>query len=310
MRSVWKYLTLHIKEDFNTRTYVLVTVFLGLSIFINYKFNLNSDLLKNQTGFTKYARYFIFYSMAYYGALLLIALTKKDTSHFFSSKGFWIRTLLAIGVLSLDSSLPFLQDWVYSTFHSELQYWLYKVGVNLVSVFTILLPLLIFREFYDTGEKYRYGLNSSTFDARPYFQMLLIMLPILIAASFHSSFLRQYPMYKITSAHIFLGVPEWITVMCYEIAYGLDFVTVEFLFRGFMVIGMTSLLGRNAVLSMAVVYCFLHFGKPAGEAISSIVGGYILGVVAFETKSIWGGVIVHIGIAWMMELIAFMQKSI
>lgn len=309
MRSVWKYLTLHIKEDFNTRAYVLVVIFLGLSIFINYKFNLNGDLLKSQTGFTKYARYFIFYSAAYYVALLLISLTKKNTSHFFSSKGFWIRTLLAISVLSLDSSLPFLQDWVYSAFYPELQYWVYKVGVNVVSVFTILLPLLIFREFYDTGEKYRYGLNSRTFDAKPYFQMLLIMLPILIAASFHSSFLRQYPMYKVTSAHIFLGVPEWITVMCYEMAYGLDFVTVELLFRGFMVIGMSSLLGRNAVLSMAVVYCFLHFGKPAGEAISSIAGGYILGVVAFETKSIWGGVIVHIGIAWMMELIAFLQKS-
>lgn len=309
MRSVWKYLKTHVREDFTTKAYTLIFIFLALSIFSNYKFDFNDRYLTTQTGIVKYIHYFIFYSTAYYGALLAIAFSGKD-NHFFSRREFWIKSLVAIGVLSLDSSLPFLRNWIYNTFHSELHYWAYKVGVNLISFFTILLPLLVFRWLYDNKEKYRYGLNAMTFDYKPYFQMLMMMLPVLIAASFHSSFLRQYPMYKVTSAHIFLGVPEWVTVMVYEFAYGLDFVTVEFLFRGFMVIGMSSLLGRNAVVSMAVVYCFLHFGKPPGEAISSVLGGYILGVVAFETKSIWGGVIVHMGIAWMMELIAFTQKSL
>jgi membrane protease YdiL (CAAX protease family) len=71
---------------------------------------------------------------------------------------------------------------------------------------------------------------------------------------------------------------------------------------------MLAFIGRGAVLSMAVVYCSLHFGKPMGEAISSVVGGYILGVIAFETRSVWGGVIVHMGIAWLMETVAFLQK--
>ncbi|MBA4054906.1 MAG: hypothetical protein C0490_09355, partial [Marivirga sp.] len=298
MKSVWKYLTFHIKEDFNARSYVLIFIFLAFSIFINYRFHFNDRLLTSQTGVTKYVHYFIFFSVAYYGALLIIAFSRKD-NRLFIGKEFWVKSLFAVCVLSLDSSLPFLRDWIYNTFHSELQYWAHKVGVNLVSFFTVLLPLLIFHTVYERNEKTRYGLNSRTFDAKPYLQMLMIMLPILVAASFHSSFLRQYPMYKVTSAHVFLGVPEWVTVMCYEMAYGLDFVTVEFLFRGFMVIGMSSILGRNAVLAMAVAYCFLHFGKPPGEAISSVVGGYILGVIAFETKSIWGGVIVHMGIAWM-----------
>jgi hypothetical protein len=61
---------------------------------------------------------------------------------------------------------------------------------------------------------------------------------------------------------------------------------------------------------MAVVYCVLHFGKPAGEAMSSIFGGYILGVVAYETKSVWGGIIVHMGIAWTMEIVAFVRKGV
>ncbi len=74
-----------------------------------------------------------------------------------------------------------------------------------------------------------------------------------------------------------------------------------------MVIGMANVLGRGAVMAMASVYCLLHFGKPAGEAISSIFGGYILGVVAYETRSIWGGIIVHMGIAWLMETVAYLR---
>jgi hypothetical protein len=179
-----------------------------------------------------------------------------------------------------------------------------------MSFLTVFLPILAFYYFHDKDKKHLYGLNAYKFDASPYFTMLAIMLPLIIAASFSEGFLRQYPMYKTSSAHLHLGVSEWVTVFSYEIAYGLDFITVEYLFRGFLVVGMMTLLGRGAVLSMAVLYCFLHFGKPAGEAISSIFGGYILGVVAYETRSVWGGVIVHMGIAWMMELVAFIHKSL
>ena len=115
-------------------------------------------------------------------------------------------------------------------------------------------------------------------------------------------------MYKSSGAHLYLHVPEWVTVAIYEIAYGLDFITVELLFRGFLVIGMIQIMGSKAVLAMAVVYCYLHFGKPLGEAVGSIAGGYILGVIALETRSIWGGIIVHLVIAWLMEVIAYLQR--
>jgi hypothetical protein len=102
--------------------------------------------------------------------------------------------------------------------------------------------------------------------------------------------------------------PALIPPFIYEVLYGMDFFNVEFLYRGFFVIGMAKVLGKEAILPMVCSYCFLHFGKPLGESISSIFGGYMLGVVAFYTRNIWGGVMVHIGLAWMMELAAFLQK--
>jgi membrane protease YdiL (CAAX protease family) len=174
-------------------------------------------------------------------------------------------------------------------------------------LFTIIIPILLFYYWKERDEKHIYGLQSKNFDKKPYIILLLLMIPLIVAASFTKGFQIQYPMYKTSDAHLYFNVPEWVTTAGYEVAYGFDFVSVEFLFRGFMVIGMMTVLGRGAVLSMAVVYCFLHFGKPAGEAISSIFGGYILGVVAYETKSIWGGIMIHIGIAWSMELTAYLQ---
>jgi hypothetical protein len=75
------------------------------------------------------------------------------------------------------------------------------------------------------------------------------------------------------------------------------------MFRGALVIGMAALMGRKAILPMVAVYCAIHFGKPLGETISSVFGGFILGALAYQTRHIWGGVIVHILIALSMEVL-------
>jgi hypothetical protein len=197
---------------------------------------------------------------------------------------------------------------IYNFFPDDIQLWSFKVVNNISSLFTVIIPILLYYHYEERQETHIYGFQLKHFDFKPYVALLLLMIPIIIAASFTQGFQQQYPMYKTSDAHLYFNVPEWITTATYELAYGFDFVSVEFLFRGFMVIGMISILGRGAVLSMAVAYCFLHFGKPAGEAISSIFGGYIIGVIAYETKSIWGGILIHLGIAWSMECAAYLQK--
>ena len=75
-----------------------------------------------------------------------------------------------------------------------------------------------------------------------------------------------------------------------------------------LVLGMVKFLGKGSVYPMVAAYCFYHFGKPWGEAASSIIGGYILGVISLYTKTIFGGLMIHVGIAWMMEIVAAIQK--
>jgi hypothetical protein len=308
VKKIWHYLKNHLQQDFQPVHYIIIFIFLGTCIFLNYHFNFYSTVLSVQTGFTKFFCYFLFYTFAYSFATGTLIFTRKKKD-ILLNKELWTRSLFIICMLAFDHSLPFLRPWIYGgSFPDEIQLWSLKVLNNLSSLFTIIIPILIFYYIKEREQKHVYGLQSKGFDKKPYLILLAFMLPLIISASFTKGFQIQYPMYKTSDAHLYFNIPEWVTTIGYELAYGFDFVSVEFLFRGFMVIGMMHVLGRSAVLSMAVAYCFLHFGKPAGEAISSIFGGYILGVIAYETKSVWGGILIHIGIAWSMEFAAYMQK--
>ena len=96
-----------------------------------------------------------------------------------------------------------------------------------------------------------------------------------------------------------------ISAVAYELVYIFDILFTELFFRGFLIIGFVALYGKDCVLPMVSLYAVLHFGKPATETISSVAGGYILGVIALYGRNIWGGFFVHGGIALFMELFAW-----
>jgi len=147
-----------------------------------------------------------------------------------------------------------------------------------------------------------YGLTTRNFRARPYFLILMCMLPLIALASTRPDFLHTYPKVKNIA---FLGGythPVWPWQLLYEISYGLDFLNIELFFRGFLVIGLARYAGEYAILPMAAFYCTIHFGKPLGECISSFFGGLALGVIALRSRTILGGLIVHLGLAWLMEI--------
>ena len=170
-------------------------------------------------------------------------------------------------------------------------YWPFKFAIMLVALF-------ITWKVFNKEESF-YGLTLKGFSVKPYFMMLLIMVPLVAAASTQADFLAMYPKLK--------NVPElsnnngWYQLL-YELSYGIDFFSIELFFRGFLVLAFAKWVGKDAILPMALFYCTIHFGKPLGECISSFFGGLILGMVAYHTRTIFGGLMVHLGIAWLMEL--------
>ena len=146
------------------------------------------------------------------------------------------------------------------------------------------------------------GLTTEGFRAGPYLGLLLLLIPLVALASTQPDFLRVYPKVRTIDFMNNSPGPLWIWRAGYEFSYGLDFLSIELFFRGLLVIGLVRYAGEKAILPMAAFYCTIHFGKPLGECITSFAGGLALGVLAYRTKSVLGGLVVHLGLAWMMEL--------
>ncbi len=92
--------------------------------------------------------------------------------------------------------------------------------------------------------------------------------------------------------------------------YALQFVALEFFFRGFMVHGLKWRLGYAAIFVMVVPYNMIHFGKPLAEAIGAILGGVTLGTLSLKTRSVWWGAALHIAVAATMDLLALWHKGL
>lgn len=130
-----------------------------------------------------------------------------------------------------------------------------------------------------------------------YAVLFLCVLPAVLYASTTPAFRETYPFYRLANRSAF-------DLWTWEALYAAQFVALEFFFRGFLLRGLRPALGSNAIFVMIVPYCMIHYGKPLPETLGAIGAGLILGTLALRTRSIWGGVLIHIGVATTMDVLA------
>lgn len=299
------------REYFSLRAYGLSLLFLGALITLNYSIELEDRLIDQHSGSPLHGLlFFLLHASSWLVVFLIFQHFGKKKA--LAPKGAWLKILLAFVVLALDRSFYFHRDLLMSYTQPETYRFAVKVSHNLLPVVTVMIPLFVLKYIYDrnSGEGL-YGLRFRHTNLKAYWVMLAIMLPLVYLASLTQEFIEYYPVYKRAGGQVFalsMEIPEtWVRLM-FEAAYLMNFIFVELLFRGFLVIGLSRLLGGNAVFAMAATYCVYHFGKPVGETISSIFGGYILGVIALYSRNIYGGVFIHGGIALLMEIFAMLQQ--
>ena len=169
------------------------------------------------------------------------------------------------------------------------------------SVF-IVLCLCVFRWLVE-GKFGLYGLKRSGKYLRVYALIYVLLSPMFLMVSFTPQFLSYYPKMHITWYEGAMGWERWQLIGLFEAFYANDFIGVEGMFRGALVIGLARWLGCRAVLPMTLTYMCIHLGKPDLELVSSVIGGYILGILAWRTRHLWGGIIIHLGIALFFEVV-------
>lgn len=167
----------------------------------------------------------------------------------------------------------------------------------------LLLPWLVIRLFWrepvsDFG--WRWGETH-----RHWPGYLLLLSPILVFVMLVSQgedFVNHYPFYRDAGR-------SWFDLIAWELLYLSQFVVLEFFFRGFILRALRPALGASAIWIMCVPYLMIHFPKLWLEATGAILFGLFLGILALRSRSIWGGVLVHAGVALSMDVAALIQKD-
>ena len=314
IKFLWEDFVEFIKFDFKPLPYIYALTVIALSIVFAYTTELGGEIVRGYEPFpNRYANSILMYSGLYFlVAVPMLVLQGKyktvNKLHFYL-KGFALTA--TIGFTDIFSWTHYLD---LSDFDISERIYLSKFLWRSKSLLFELPVLLLLRFLVDKEVKGLYGICRGKHHIKAYLWLFLLVMPILIAVSFTPDFLSYYPIGKtwtyssgiLNDSGVF-GCRVWTNLLAFELVYIASFLMVELVFRGALVIGMGTVIARSAVLPMVAVYVALHFGKPVLETISAIFGGFALGALAYQSKHIWGGVIIHMGIAFAIEVIRLLQ---
>lgn len=303
LREIGKF----IKADFHFASYIYTLLFTALFIYLNYSLGFYRNIMKesyfNGTSMFVFPLFYLFF---YFGVAIPTLVLRKEFKILKSSK-FYSKTIFFILLYGLSIGFYAHKSLQINSLFFEENAYIIRILSQLKSIMFYFVPLFVFKHLYDKKIEGIYGLTKKTNHIKGYFSLYLLLLPFIILISFSSDFQIAYPQFKPWFYEGIFGSPKWLYTFIFDVCYAADFVMTELMFRGALVIGMIAILGRKAVLPMVAMYCAIHFGKPLGETISSVFGGFMLGALAYQTRHIWGGVIVHILIALSMEIMGLIH---
>ena len=214
--------------------------------------------------------------------------------------GMALDALAGVMDASAHARLEMLTNAPENAMLASLIYWAFGQAVVYVVGPALVIKLLFRQRLSDYGAKLR-GMFTC---AWAYLLMAVVMLPGVWFASTRENFLETYPFYRLAD-----NEPLWPRFLIWELCYAIQFVSLEFFFRGFLLHGTRRRLGAYSIYAMMVPYCMIHFGKPPLETLGAIAAGIVLGFMSLKTRSIWMGAALHICVAWSMDAAALWRTG-
>jgi hypothetical protein len=303
----------HLQADANRLVMPIVLAFLALSLVLRYRVGISPFYAEDVSG-TRIALLGLGFCLLPFAApLALLALIGGFRKP--PDARFWLICLLSITALFVNQYGALLRDALAPTVGAGPDRWLASAFVrhNAYDLRAILCYLAAPVLYWLVTPAIRhgpfFGLTHRGFILPAYAIILLLAVPLLLAASFRPDFLASYPRYEPGLMSVPHGPDFWASVVTFELLYGIQFIALEIFFRGFMVMSLEPYIGSGSVPVMMCAYTFIHFVKPMPEALASIVGGYSLGVISLYSRSVLGGIVVHIGIALILEVLSFLRHA-
>lgn len=207
-------------------------------------------------------------------------------------------------VLSLENFFDISEHLWYFTIKNHLyaELFSYVWWASWHYIFFLFVPMLVIRfVFKEKLSAYAWQKGKVGEHFRLYVGIILFLIVFLSFVSYHSAFSSFYPFYH--QAH-----RSWFDFLAWEFLYLAQFVALEFFFRGFLLQGLRVPLGSIAMPVMMMPYMMIHFPKLSLEAGGALFFGLILALLAFRSRSIWGGVAIHFAVALTLDISALLQN--
>lgn len=172
----------------------------------------------------------------------------------------------------------------------------------------LVVPILIVKAaFRRPLKEFGYSFKGSFDLWYVYLGLFLLVLPAVWWAGHLPAFQQKYPLGK---ALIENGQMPLQLFLVYQLFYGLVFISGESFWRGYIIFGLKPYVGLYAIPIMILPYVMGHFGKPAPETFGAIATGAVLGYLALRHGNFWLGVVVHWGVAIVMDLTAIYFRGV
>jgi len=177
------------------------------------------------------------------------------------------------------------------------------------AVLLVIIPLLIVK-FILKEPLSRFGIRMPAKGKRlaglfTYLFLVAVLGPVFYFTSKNASMQAVYPFYK-----SFTSVGQFAL---YELSYFPFFVTIEFIFRGYLLFGLEDMhdtyvhqnpaknvhfIGFGLIIQM-LAYTMWHMGKPIPELWGTPVWGLCTGILTYNLKSIWPVTFAH----WTLNIL-------
>lgn len=199
--------------------------------------------------------------------------------------------LLILIVLILMFASSFVMMFIPGIFSEQNLMNMYVVNALLVSIISILLPAVLFMVRSKEGD---FHLKRA-----PISQVLLAVLMgigvFFIAAGVNTVFNELFTLTGADTSSSSTPMPEMggvlQLVLCLLLIAVIPALCEETLFRGALLYSWRGLGRVRAVALTSVLFALLHFSIPSFPALFLI--GAVLGILAYDSRSIWPSVIVH-----------------
>jgi uncharacterized protein len=166
------------------------------------------------------------------------------------------------------------------------------------------IPIILIKFFIgDDLKEYGICLGDWRFGLKFFLLSIPILLPVLYLTSLNPEFPAEYPLSPL-AARGTSGFVLW------ELTYLIYYLGFEFIFRGYMQLGLLKRLGPFlAIMAQTIPSTIVHWGKPEGETISAIVAGLAFGALAIRTRSILWGLMVHYFVGIATDFFCLLQRG-